>query len=881
MSGPLLATKLHIPQARTASVPRPRLVNRLQQGLTQKLILISAPAGYGKTTLLSEWLTASGQAAAWVSIDKGDNDPIRFWSYVIAALQDAFFSDSNSLSVIQASPALTPNETFITELINELDKLQQPLTLVLDDYHLIETQAIHDGLSFLLEHAPLRFCLVIATRADPPLPLARLRARSDLLELRLADLIFTLQEAADFLNHTMGLKISPEDVARITARTEGWIAGLQISALSMQKTDDISGFITAFTGSHHYIFDYLLEEILGRQSSEIRHFLVYTSILDQLSASLCDALFDSELARPSSVILEELDHSNLFIVPLDHEHRWYRYHSLFVELLRGYLQQNNAGQIPILHIRASDWFEKQGAISDAIRHSLAAGEWESVLRLISTNVFALLEQSELNTVARYLDSLLGENKRARPWLLIGRAWLAAYTGQLSFVESFLTMAESEIDSFDGQADQQTLNGHIAAIRAYVAWIGDKRDIAIQQAQEALECLPTTDRLMRCQAATILGLSFSDLNVASQAFEQALSYAREISISHVTVFAHSCWAFMLVEQGRLREAHAACHEAIRLAQSGSPHQSLPTLSHVYATLSLVLFEWNDLEGAMRYAKEAVNLARRWEQADALHFAYTNLGEVLFACGDMEGAFDILRQEWQVAKRTSMWFESITIAQEVKWLLAQDNLEAALKRLRLAQVDIDEANALPLTFIQIFLVQKQYTKALATIANILGDAEKRALGYRLMHLLIWQALAYHGLGQEAQALASLKHALRLASPEGYVRTFIWAGDDLIPLLHQARAAGIEPDYVNKLLISMERGYGTRPIEAVPASCLVEPLSEREMDVLKLLAQACPDKKIAESLVITRETVHKHLKNIYGKLGVHSRTEAILRAKELSLL
>lgn len=881
MSSKLITTKLHIPQIRAACVPRPHLVLRLQQGLEQKLILISAPAGYGKTTLLCEWLVECGQTTAWVSVDKGDNDPSRFWAYVLAALRDACSSAGSILPEIQTNFDLSSNEILITELINELDKLSLPMILVLDDYHIIETQIIHDGLSFLLEHAPRHFHLVIATRADPPLPLARLRARSEMLELRQTDLSFTLKESAEFLNRTMGLRISPADAARITTRTEGWIAGLQIAALSMQRSDDISGFITAFTGSHHYIFDYLLEEILGRQSPDIRRFLLYTSILDQLSAPLCDALLEGESLRSSSLILEELDHSNLFIVSLDHEHRWYRYHSLFAELLRGYLQQNNADQIQILHARASGWFERQELVPDAIRHSLASGDWERVIRLIGANVFALLEQSELSTVAKQLDSLTSEKSLARPWLLIGRAWLAAYTAQLKSVEPILNVVESEIGGIHSQVDRQTLGGHIAAIRAYVSWIGNKRNIAIRQAKEALECLPVADRLMRCQAATILGLSLSDLNAASLAFEQALIYASEINVSHVTIFAHACWEFMLVSQGRLHEAYAACHEAMHLAQSGGSRKPMPTLSHVYTTLSLVLFEWNDLEGAVRYAKEAVNLARRWEQADALHFAYTNLGEALFACGDVDAAFEILRLEWQVATRTSLWFEAITISQEVRWHLAQDNLDAALQRLHLAQVDIEDPSAMPLISIQIYLSQKQYTKAKTLTARVLGDLKKMALGYQFVRVLVWQALAYYGLGQRPQALASLKQALKLASPEGYVRTFIDAGIALVPLLYQARAAGIEPDYVNQLLASMERGDDVQSTAAGPRSGLVEPLSEREMDVLKLLAQAYPDKKIAESLVITRETVHKHLKNIYGKLGVHSRSEAILRARELSLL
>jgi LuxR family maltose regulon positive regulatory protein len=881
----LLSTKLHIPQPRKVRVARQHLVTRLQHGLSQKLILISAPAGYGKTTLMCEWLAACGQPTAWVSLDKGDNDPARFWAYVIAALQGVFSSNGNTLPDLPSRPNLPPDETLLTELINELDKLSQPLVLVLDDYHVIETQAIHDGLSFLLEHAPQHFHLVIATRADPPLPLARLRARSDMLELRLTDLRFTEQEAADFLNHTMGLHISPGDVARITTRTEGWVAGLQIAALSMQNSDDVSGFITAFTGSHHYIFDYLLEEILGRQSLEIRRFLLYTAILDQLTAPLCDALFEGEAESPpirsSTIILEELEHANLFIVPLDHEHHWYRYHSLFSELLRGYLQQNNPGHIPILHARASAWFEEQGLIPDAIRHSVSAGGWENVIRLIGANVFALLEQRELHTVARQLDSLTNEKNRARPWLWIGRAWLAAYTGQLSAVEPILNMTESEISSFDNQVDQKTLGGHIAAIRAYAGWIGGTWDIAALAARQALECLPAADLLMRCQAATLLGLSLNDINARARAFEQALVYARQINVSHVTIFAHACWAYMLIEQGRLREAHAACHEAMRLAQSSLTRQPLPTLSHVYSALSFVLFEWNDLEGALRYAREAVELSRRWEQADAQHLAYTHLGEALFATGDVEEAFDILRQEWQVAKRTSAWFEALTLAQEVRWYLAQDNLETALQCLRLAHVDIEEPCGMPFTALQIHIAKKQYTKALTLVSTMIEDHENKASGYQLVRAITLQALAYHGLRQEAQALASLRRALTLAAPEGYVRSFIGIGAALVALLHQARAAGIEPDYLDRLLAHAERKDRSQPAEAGPASRLVEPISGREMDVLKLLAQGCSDKKIAETLFIAPETVHKHLKNIYGKLGVHSRTEAILRARELRLL
>jgi LuxR family maltose regulon positive regulatory protein len=858
-------------------------------------VLISAPAGYGKSTLLSAWLSRTEVPTSWLSLDDRDNDPSRFLVYLAATFRGIDPSIDETFESTLGFSQQPEVEAHLTHLINDLAQVKYPICLILDDYHVIQNQIIHQAVSFLLEHRPAPLHLVIATRADPPLLLAKLRAKSEMMELRLADLRFTNQEAADFLNHTMGLKISSEDVARITRRTEGWIAGLQMAALSMQSTNDISGFITAFTGSHHYVFDYLLEEILGRQSPEIHRFLLYTSILDQLTGPLCDALLEGEdestPTRPSSVILEELEHANLFIVPLDNEHHWYRYHPLFAELLRGHLHQNNSAQLPILQIRASAWFESQGLISDAIRHSLAASDWERVVRLISANIFALLEQNELNSVARQIESLTSENSPARPWLLIGRAWLAAYTGQLSSVEPILMLVETEISSLNSEQELQTLGGHIAAIRAYINWISDKRDIAARAAQVALEWLPETERLIRCQAATLLGLTTSETAPRILAFEQALMYASESRVSHVTIFAHGCWAWFLAMQGRLRESHAACHEAIRLAQTSITPQPLPTLSHVFTTLSFVQCEWNDLEGALSYSRKAVDLARHWEQADALHFALDNLGYALFASGDVAGAFDTLRQAWQVAHRTSSWFEEISIAQEVEWLLAQDSLEAALQRMRLAKLDIKESYTLPfisfksqamaLTYIKVFLAQKEYLKALPLIANLLEYLEQKDLGYYIVRVLTWQALAYQGIRQEAQALASLKRALTLAEPEGFIRTFISMGHGLIPLLHQARTARITPDYVDLLLAEFSRDAKGQPVETAVTSGLVEPLSERELDVLKLLAQGCTDKKIAEGLVIARETVHKHLKNIYGKLEVHSRTEAIQRARELGLL
>ena len=890
----ILSTKLSIPPLRARLVARPQLVQRLNQGLECGLILVSAPAGYGKSTLIAEWLAQLNIPAAWLSLDEKDNNLSRFLSYLTAAVHEIDPTVEIFDEIIK-NYSSEQVEIFLTPLLNRLAYVSQPFCLVMDDYHVIQDQSIHQAVDFLLEKRPATLHLVIGTRADPPLPLARLRARSAMLELRMSDLRFSTQEAADFLSRTMGLKISSDNVARITRRTEGWIAGLQMAALSMQNLHDLSGFINAFTGSHHYIYDYLLGEILGHQSPEIQHFLLSTSILDQFSAPLCDALLEadnqSSKKRSSKLILEELEHSNLFITPLDHEQQWYRYHPLFAELLRGYLQQKEPAQIQSLHKQASIWFESQGMISDAIRHAFAVKDWEHIVRLVSANVFALLEQNELTSLAKQLESLSHETSSARPWLLIGRAWLAAYTGELDSVEPILEQIELEIDSLKSEQELQTLGGHVAAIRAYTNWIADRREIAANAAQVALEWLPADERLIRCQAATLLGLSVQHFNLRARAFEKALKYASECGVSHVSIFAHGCWAWLLVMQAKFHEAHAACLEAIRLAQSSSSPQSIPTLSHVYATLSSILLEWNDLEPALRYAKEAVDLAHRWGQADALHFALDNLGYVLFERGDKAAAFEAMHQAWQVAIHTSAWFEQITIYQQIDWSLKLGDRGSALLQLEKIPLDISDpskiphrfiqSGLLPLGIVQFYLFEKEFAKASALITPFLREMQDRQIIYYTIRLLVWQALAYHGLKQEVLALDSLKRGLTLASPAGLIRTFTQEGSRITPLLQQARAAGVTPDYVDQLLAVLQtpNKIPLRKPAANPA--LIEPLSDREMEVLALLAQGCSDKKIAEALVIARETVHKHLKNIYGKLDVHSRAEATARARQLGML
>jgi LuxR family transcriptional regulator, maltose regulon positive regulatory protein len=879
----ILSTKLSYPRLRSRLVTRLRLVEKLNQGIECGFILLSAPAGYGKSTLLSSWLNQSKSPAVWLNLDDGDDDPARFLTYLAAAFNKLHELTDEPLRYDPYPSHLPDVEVLLTSWLNQLDRIKQSFWLVLDDYHVIKNQTVHQVISFLLEHRPKALHLAIATRADPPLALSRMRGRSQLVEVRLADLRFTDQEAAEFLAHTMGLQVTKEDAARMTNRTEGWIAGLQMAALSLQGVDKLPSEIHTVSGNQRYIFDYLLDEILTRQAPEIKQFLLYTSILDHLTGSLCDAVLrdgSDTTARPTSiVILEELERTNLFIMHLDADHHWYRYHALFAELLQGYLQEYEAHQIPILHSRASAWYERQGMIEKAIQHALLAGDGEQVLRLISANVFALLEQSGLNTVISQLDRLTGLEGQAYAWLWIGRAWLAAYTGQFASIDTFLKKAEASSNSVHGLVEKQSIHGNIAAIHAYTAWIAGETEIANQEAQAALSLLPPNDYLMRCQAATILGLSLTDLGEAAKAHLQALKYAQETGLSHITVFASACWAFVLVMQGRLREGYAVCEEIIRSAKASNLKQPLPTLSHVYSTMSKVLCEWNEVDNAVRYGEEAVLLASRWEQVDALHLAYTYLGEALFARGDIEGAFENLGQAWQVARRTSTWFEAISAAQEVKWYISLGYLDSAAQLLR--NTDMDITASLSLDTAHLLIAKKQFTQAMLILAEFLDRYEKMEMGNACLQAIVLQSIAQLGMEQDKQAMISITQALKRAAPEGYVRLFIGTDPQVSPLLHQVRAEGILPEYVDKLLAASLQTVQPSQGDITTNLHMIEKLSVREIEVLKLLAQGKSDKEIAECLVIARETVHKHLKNIYGKLEVHSRSSAVVRAREIRLL
>ena len=902
MITPLLETKHHIPSLRPERVSRPRLMERLDAGLwrdhafTRRLTLISAPAGFGKTTLLSEWARDSTLPVAWLSLDEGDNDPTRFVTYVVAALQTVQAGVGETALAVLQSPQPPPMEAVLTVLINDLTarrssdhRAEKPpprgvYVLVLDDYHVISTPQIHQAITFLLEHGPDNLHVVISTRADPPLPIVRLRARGHLSELRSTDLRFTPDEAAAFLNDVMGLGLSTEQIAALDARTEGWIAGLQMAALSMRGREDVTGFIRAFSGSHRFVLDYLLEEVLDQQPTRIEDFLLKTSLLERISAPLCDAVTGES---GSQTVLTQLDRANLFLIPLDDERRWYRYHHLFADLLRSRLEQTKRDQIPALHRRASAWYEQNGLIAEAVSHMVAAGDIEQVAELVEGNALAMMDRGELKTLAGWLDVLPEDVVRSRPWLCIAQAWVLAYVGQFEAIEQRLQRAERALLNQDRRRDAEHIAGHAATIRGYTTAIegGTRRTVAL--ARKALERLPDDDLRARGVAAAVLGGALKetgDLVAAAQALTKAVAIAQSAEDSHVTVTNLCDLVRLQIVQGRLHKAAATCQHALALAHDSARQSGwrLPVTGHVYTHLSRVLREWNDLETATRLAEEGVELCRQWGWAELLVHGGIYLAGTRHAIGDPKGALDAIKTAKEAASKLSSHFVGVVEAHEARLSLAQGDAAAAARWAERSGLSVDEKLSFQqrlqyLTLARVLIAQGRLDEAARLVARLVDVvAAAGATGY-VIETLVVQAMALHAQGRDSQALKVLERVLSLAEPEGYVRTFIDEGAPMGDLLQRAAARGIKLSYVSALLAALEADAGSRGVQAP----LVEPLSERELEVLRVLATGLSNKEIAETLFIAVGTVKQHLKSIYGKLGVHSRTEAAHRARDLGLL
>lgn len=926
MATPLLTTKLYMPPIRPELVPRPHLLERLNEGLHRRLILISAPAGFGKTTLVSAWIKDSGMPAAWISLDESDNDPARFLAYLVAALRTIKTDiGKGALSALQA-PQPPAAEAILTALINQLDDLPHSLFLVLDDYHLITAKSIHKALAFFLDHLPPQIHVVIATRSDPPLPVARLRGRGQLTELRQTDLRFSLDEATAFLNEVMDLSLSTDDIAALASRTEGWITGLQMAALALQvavstqrqDTAQSSSFVQAFTGSNRYILDYLVEEVLLRQPEEIQAFLLHTAILNRLTGPLCDAVLDAgdtdsegDPGRPlhsSQQTLEELEAANLFIIPLDGERRWYRYHRLFADLLRKRLEHAQPEQVPILHRRASTWYAQNGLLPEAIDHALAAGNHDRAADLIEQVAEATLMRSEIPTLLHWMERVPDPLIRARPVLCLYHAWALLWSGQpLETVKSRLQDVDTGTDILSIQVG--TLQALVAAWQGEITRAGDL-------AREALARLPEDESFLRSIAAWNLGLSYllgGDFEAGRQVFDEIARMGQKTGNVMFAVNALCHLAELQMSQARLHEARDTYQQALELAVD-EQGQLLPVAGMPLIGLGELSREWNDLESAKRHLNQGIQRMNHWGPFGAID-GYISLARIRQAEGDVEGSRDAIQQAQRVAVQFDVTeLDDVLVAiNQVRLWIAQGNFELARhwleeRGLLLRHGPVTESGGRELVegdnlidqqlgrykellLVRLLLGLDQPDEALPLLDSqeTLLEEQGRRVSRRMMEVQLLRALGLQAQDKVDQALASLEQALSIGEPGGFVRTFVDEGERMALLLRQAASRGIAPAYVSQLIAAFDaqaaRETAVAPphphVEPPSDQPLIEPLSEREMDVLRLLSTGLSNPEIAQELYIATSTVRSHLKSIYGKLNVHKRWDAVHRAEELGLL
>jgi len=918
MSEPLLLTKLYIPPPRPKVVLRPRLNERLTEGLlaSRKLTLISAPAGFGKTTLVSEWVIGCDQKVAWLSLDEADNDPTRFLVYIVTAMQT--ITSKIGADVVAALQSARPpsSESLLTALLNEIAALPDKFILVLDDYHVIDSKPVDAALTFLLEHLPYQMHLVIATREDPDLPLARLRARGQLTELRAADLRFSPTEASEFLNQMMGLDLSTENISSLEARTEGWIAGLQLAAISIQGREDVASFIQSFTGSHRFVLDYLVEEVLQRQPEYIRSFLLQTAILGRLSASLCNAVTERQDGKE---ILDILERSNLFLIPLDDQRRWYRYHHLFAEVLQTHLKELQPDPVSALHQRASIWFEQNDLPADAIRHAFATEDFARAANLaeMAWPDWRWSAQSIIIWLD-WVNALPKELVCARPVLSIAYAQALLNAGKVEAAESQLLDVERWLETIcDRTRDQatglvvvdeeqyQSLPVSLAITRAYHAQaIGDWTG-TVMYTRRALDLLPEEDHSMRGTATMLLGLAYwanGDLEAADRTFSKGLTIRQKAGHILDTIDAAFVLAAMKMVLGHLHDAVRTCEYALQLAtEHGEP---MPQgTEDVYIEISKLRREQSDLDAAAQDLAISKNLGEKVMLPDWQHrwcIAQARLKQTL---GDLDEALDLLDEAERLFVRTPLPNLQPISAMKVRIWVVQGKLAKAQEWAHEKGLSPDDDLSYLCEFEHITLARVLIARyksdrlddfireALELLERLLKAAEEGGRLSSVIEILILQALANEAQGNLPPALVSLEHALTLAEPEGYIRIFMDEGEAMRSLIEKLSRNRDHPlsCYMDKLLAAiaqpMPSPQSTLSNEKTKIrnlrSALVEPLSESEIEVLRLLRTELNGPEIARERMVSLTTIRTHTQHIYAKLGVNNRQAAVRRAEELGLL
>lgn len=898
MNMPILTTKLYTPPSRPKVVRRTNLIERLNDGLHRKLTLVAAPAGFGKTTLISEWIADGNHPVAWVSLDEEDNDPIRFLMYLIAALQkiDSHIGQEleNSLQASQPPPI----STLLTTLLNDISTITEPFFLVFDDYHMLDNQAIDEAVTFLIDYLPPSMHLVITTREDPQLPLSRIRARGQLTELRVSDLRFTVDEAVEFLTRVMGLSLSRADIMALEKRTEGWIAGLQLAALSMQGQSDVQNFITAFAGDNRYIVDYLVDEVLLHQPEPIRHFLLQTSILDRLCGSLCQAVTDQQ---ESIRLLDDLERSNLFVIPLDDKRLWFRYHHLFADVVRAHLNVEYPELIPTLHQRASDWYMQNGFTAEAVRHAFLAEDFQRVARIIELTWAEMDRSRQFGIWLKWAHALPDEYIAMRPVLSVGYAWALLENGELEAGEAQLLNAEKLLEQpptdmiVDDETEFNVLSASIASAHTYIAQAHNDIPATIKYAQMALDLLPEDDYLRRGIPASLLGLAswrMGDLETAHQSFADALMNFEKAGNILFAITGTYILSDMLLTLGQLRNALRTCEASLQLVTiQGEP--PMKGTADLYLGLAELHYEQFNVELARQYLLKSEELSEttgfpRWKFRWSLVQARLKRAQ-----GDFDGALHMLDEAERLYVRGPVPdMRPITALKADIWI-KQGKLSKALVWAKAQVLSVDDDLSYPrefehLTFVRLLIALHKSGEdsvigdALTLLSRLLQEAENGKRNGSIIEILIQQALAHGANDDMNSAITSLERALTLAEPEGFVRMFVDEGAPMQQLLSCMIEQDIASAYVRKLLLAYDAGEPLSTDYTAPDSQpLIEPLSERELEVLQFIADGLSNREISKQLYLALSTVKGHNRNIYGKLGVQRRTEAVARARELGLI
>jgi LuxR family transcriptional regulator, maltose regulon positive regulatory protein len=885
---PLLNTKLVIPRLIRGTISRPHLVKSINEGTNRSLTLISAPPGFGKSTVLAEWAAQSALPVAWLSLDSADNNSPRFLSYLLAAINSVTHLPATPALALMGTSQLQRPHAIAAALVSSLEMLPQPVVLVLDDYHVLSEPSPDAILAFLLDHLPPQLRLIIATRADPPIPLARLRAQGEMLELRADDLRFRPDETSLFLTKVMGLDLGIDDIAALAARTEGWIAGLQMAALSMQGRDDPSNFVRSFSGTHRFILDYLLEEVVSRQPTEVKRFLLRTSILEHLTGPLCAAVVGAEERekQDSQEILDHLERSNLFVTPLDDERRWYRYHQLFADLLRARLQQTEPGLMPQLHLRAAAWYEQNGFIIEAVRHALTAQDHGRAADLIETyghKRWSLSDIDFLSLVGKLPPTVL----HVRPILGIYHAWSLFTSGQHEAAATLLRALVERIPSDSHSREARGMRNFVHLLLLYIAEVSGEEPADALPDRAALEFVPEHHLGMR-NSADVLYAHLLDWRGDFAASEGLLFDAarRDMAAGGVTAvpICISRLARNWVLQGRLRAAAELCRRHIDYVRERGETRFF-IAGNLFLALSGILREWNDLEEADQMVQVGLQANEPWQLPQVHLVGHLAKARQQQALGDVDEALATLDRLQPLIQGKSLAPDLLSDLRSlrVKLWLAKGNQEKAWKHLGLSRPvePLDFRGELDhLLLARLLLSEGKPREALSLLQRLAPLASSGGRFGRLVEIQLLEALALADLGRAAEALQTLESCLSLAEPERYRRVFLDEGKPVRRLLTAYLQHPTSPhaSYAGQLLRAFAPA-GAAPRDA--PETLVEPLSKRELEVLGLMSAGDSNRDVAQKLFITVSAVKKHTSSIYGKLGVSSRTQAIARARRLALL